>query len=58
MVDSGEVEGDSGVLVDVIDGLVSLGYSKAEARDVAKKIKDPNKDSEALLREALKLLSR
>lgn len=58
MVDSGEVEGDSGILADVIDGLVSLGYSKAEARDTAKKIKDTNKDSEALLREALKLLSR
>ncbi|MCF6276933.1 MAG: Holliday junction branch migration protein RuvA [Candidatus Magasanikbacteria bacterium] len=58
LVDAGEMEADNGALADVVDGLVSMGYSKAEARAAAKRIKDPNKNSEALLREALKLLSR
>lgn len=42
------------VLGDVIDGLISLGYSKEDARLVAKNLDTEGKTSEQLLREALK----
>lgn len=38
---------------DVIDGLVALGYSALEAREVVKKIDPKGKNSEQILREAL-----
>jgi len=42
------------VMGDAIDGLVSLGYSKEEARLVVKELDVEGKTSEQLLREALK----
>jgi Holliday junction DNA helicase RuvA len=54
MADKGEIVKDSGILGEVVDALVSLGYSKVEAREAVKKLKNTNKSSEALLREALK----
>ncbi len=54
-VQSGEMSGNLG---EVVDALVSLGYSKDEVRQVAKGLSGENKKSEDLLKEALKLLSR
>jgi Holliday junction DNA helicase RuvA len=51
---------DAGVVIkndalsDVIDALITLGYSVLEARDVVKAIDPKGKNSEQLLREALK----
>lgn len=51
---------DAGVVIkndalsDVMDALVTLGYSVLEARDVVKAIDTKGKNSEQLLREALK----
>jgi len=42
------------VMGDAIDGLVSLGYSKEEARSVVKNLDTEGKTGEQLLREALK----
>jgi Holliday junction DNA helicase RuvA len=42
-----------GVLGDVVDGLIALGYSASEARDVAKGLKVEGKTSEELLKQAL-----
>ncbi len=53
--DEGGFEGD-GVLGDVIDGLVTLGYSALEARAVVKKLDAGGKTSEQLLREALQTI--
>lgn len=41
---------------DVMDALVSLGYSVLEAREVVKKLDSNGKNSEQLLREALKTI--
>jgi len=49
---------ESGQLGEVVDALVSLGYSKDEARQVIKSLKGEGKTSENLLREALRLLSK
>ncbi|MBP7992259.1 MAG: Holliday junction branch migration protein RuvA [Candidatus Magasanikbacteria bacterium] len=49
---------DSGPLGEVVEGLVAMGYSQAEARDVVQNLDATGKNSEGLLREALKLLSR
>ena len=55
MQDAGVVI-QSDALTDVIDGLVTLGYSVLQARDAVKKL-DPNgKTSEQLLREALRVI--
>ena len=43
----------SGVLGDVMAGLVSLGYSAAEAREAIKNLDTKNKTSEQILKEAL-----
>ncbi len=48
----------SGPLAEVIEGLVAMGYSQAEARDAVQSLDPAGKNSEGLLREALKLLSR
>src|SRR3989344_2967763 len=45
-------------LGDVVDGLLTLGYSPSEARDVAKKLEPGSKTSQQLLKEALRMLSR
>lgn len=44
---------DSGALGEVVEGLVSLGYSRGEARDAVQSIEDTNKTSEELMRIAL-----
>lgn len=54
----GKEESGSEQLGEVVDALTSLGYSKEEAREVARGLKGENKKSEDLLKEALKLLSR
>ncbi len=41
---------------DVIDALVTLGYTVLQARDVVKKLDPSGKTSEQLLREALKMI--
>jgi Holliday junction DNA helicase RuvA len=43
----------SGVLGDVVEGLVSLGYAVNEAREVVKKLNVQGKTTEQILREAL-----
>lgn len=48
------VAGDA--MSDVIDALVTLGYSALQARDVVKNIDSKGKNSEQLLREALKMI--
>lgn len=47
---------DMGQLGEVVDALVSLGYSREEARDLIKDLDSKDKTSEELLREALKRL--
>ena len=42
-----------GVLGDVVSGLMSLGYTAAEAREVVKNLDATGKSSEQLLKEAL-----
>lgn len=49
---------DSGPLGEVVEALVSMGYSQAEARDTVQNLDTANKNAEGLLREALKILSR
>ncbi len=50
--DDADVDGD--VLGEVVDGLVSMGYKKEEAREVVKGLKSEGRTTEELLREALK----
>ncbi len=45
---------DKNVLSDVIDGLVTLGYSRAQALSAVKDVDVAGKSSEDILREALK----
>lgn len=54
----GNGEQDSGQLGEVVDALVSLGYSKEEARETVKTLDAVDKTSEELLKQAFKLLSR
>lgn len=54
--DEGSVS--SGPLGEVIDGLISMGYSQQEARETVQSLEADGKTSEALLREALKILAR
>ena len=51
-------EGVGGVLSEVIDGLVGLGYSRDEAREAVKELDSAGKDSGKLLKEALKRLGK
>lgn len=46
----------SDVLGDVIDGLITLGYSVLQAREAAKQLDPGGKTSEQLLREALRII--
>ena len=48
----------TGQMGEVIDALVSLGYSKEEARETVKTLDATGKSSEELLKQAFKLLSR
>lgn len=50
--------GGSSVIADVIDGLVAMGYSKEEARQVIEAHKGEEKTPEELLRVALRKLAR
>lgn len=49
---------ESGQLGEVIDALVSLGYTKEDAREVVKNLNSEGKSSEELLKQAFKLLSK
>lgn len=49
---------DSGPLGEVVEALVSMGYSQAEAREVVQSLDGAQKNAEGLLREALKMLSK
>lgn len=49
---------DSGPLGEVVEALVSMGYSQAEAREVVQSLDSAQKNAEGLLREALKMLSK
>lgn len=55
-VAGGEKVGDA--LSEVIDGLAAMGYSKEEAKAAAQALDPDGKSTEALLREALRSLSR
>ncbi|MBI4993325.1 MAG: Holliday junction branch migration protein RuvA [Candidatus Magasanikbacteria bacterium] len=50
--------GDSEVLGEVIDGLVSLGYSREEAREAVRYLSVEGKDTGKLVKEALRRLGR
>jgi len=50
------IKGETNVIADVIDGLVAMGYSALQARDVVKGLDPTGKTSEKLLREALKAI--
>jgi len=52
-IDKTTTLGESGVLGDVIEGLVALGYSASDAREAVKKLNTDGKTSEQILREAL-----
>lgn len=54
--DGGSVS--SGILGDVVDGLLTMGYSQEEAREVVQSLASDGKTSEMLLREALQRLGR
>jgi Holliday junction DNA helicase RuvA len=45
--------GDNTAVNDVVEALITLGYSALQARDVVKQLDAKNKTSEQLLREAL-----
>ncbi len=49
--------GDGDSLGEVVDGLVAMGYSKEEARDVVRSLDSEGKSTEELLKQALKYLS-
>ena len=51
-------DGDSEVLGEVIDGLVSLGYSREEAREAVMDLPVEGKDAGKLVKEALRRLGR
>lgn len=52
------IPGANESLGEIIEALVSMGYSQSEARDVVQNLDTQNKNSEGLLREALKMLAR
>jgi len=55
--DDGSYTNQNGQHGDLIDALVALGYSGKDSRDVLQNIDDETKDTETLLKEALKTLS-
>jgi len=48
----------SQALIDVIDGLTSMGYGKEEVKLVIRELKTEGRNTEEILREALKKLSK
>jgi len=52
------LELDNGQLGEVMDALISLGYSKDEAREVVKNLDSEGKNSEELIRQALRILGK
>ncbi len=52
------LELDNGQLGEVMDALVSLGYSKDEAREAVKNLDSEGKNSEELIRQALRILGK
>ncbi len=55
VVSNGEYGGEIG---DVIEGLMTLGYSGTQARDTVQKLQANGKTSEQLMKEALKMLGK
>ncbi|MFA6427170.1 MAG: Holliday junction branch migration protein RuvA [Candidatus Magasanikbacteria bacterium] len=55
---TGNREQASGVLGEVVEALVNMGYSREEARRVVNNLDSEGKDAGVLLRESLKLLSK
>lgn len=51
-------EGYSHEMGDVIEGLMSLGYSGVQARDTVQRLQGTGKTSEQLMKEALKILGK
>lgn len=49
---------DENVNEDVLDGLLALGYSRFEVREIVKQLDIKNKTTEELLRDALRLMQR
>lgn len=49
---------DGNALGDVVDGLTSMGYSADDARQTVRQIDTSNKNSDEIMREALRMLSR
>lgn len=56
IIDIDEVNGNN--MPEVIDALMSLGYSYSEAASAFSKVKDKEKSLDNLIKEALKQLSR
>lgn len=54
----GNNEKETGQLGEVVDALVSLGYSKDEARETVKTLDSEGKSSEDLIRAALRILGK
>lgn len=51
-------DGESQIMVDVIDGLVSMGYGKDEAKNIVSELEIKNKNTQQVLKEALKMLGK
>ena len=51
-------QGNGAVLAEVIEGLVTMGYSKEAVKSVVQDLDSKDKDTEDLLREALKILGK
>ncbi len=48
----------SGILIDVMEGLISMGYSSAEAKETIRHLDPTDKSVEKLLRDALQILNK
>jgi holliday junction DNA helicase RuvA len=49
---------NSGILVDVMEGLIAMGYSSQEAKETIKHLEPTKKTVERLMREALQILNK
>lgn len=50
--------GESQIMVDVMDGLVSMGYAKDEVKNIVAELDIKNKNTQQVLKEALKILGK
>lgn len=50
--------GESQIMVDVIDGLISMGYGKDEAKNIVMDLDIKNKNTQQVLKEALRKLGK